>query len=102
MPSTYALVTVRVPKRVDVWTAPSLAKDLEEKIQEGIAIVLDLTQTQFIEPASANVLLEGLIKSRARHARMTLRGVNPQVKVVLEMAGVLKHFRRKHSANHSG
>ncbi|NJN57550.1 MAG: STAS domain-containing protein [Leptolyngbyaceae cyanobacterium SL_5_9] len=102
MPSTYALVTVRVPKRVDVWTAPSLAKDLEEKIQEGIAIVLDLTQTQFIEPASANVLLEGLIKSRARNARMTLRGVNPQVKVVLEMAGVLKHFRRKHNANHSG
>jgi anti-anti-sigma factor len=100
MPSTYALVTVRVPKRVDVWTAPSLAKDLEEKIQEGIAIVLDLTQTQFIEPASANVLLEGLVKSRARHARMTLRGVNPQVKVVLEMAGVLKHFRRKYNAHH--
>jgi anti-anti-sigma factor len=95
MPSTYALVTVRVPKRVDAWTAPFLAKDLEEKIQEGISIVLDLTQTQFIEPGSANVLLEGLIKSRARRARMTLRGVSPQVKVVLEMAGVLKHFRRK-------
>jgi anti-anti-sigma regulatory factor len=43
MPSTYALVTVRVPKRVDAWTAPFLAKDLEEKIQEGISIVLDLT-----------------------------------------------------------
>ena len=95
MSSTYALVTVRVPKRVDEWTAPFLAKDLEEKIQEGIAIVLDLTQTQFIEPSSANVLLEGLIKSRARHARMTLRGVQPQVKVVLELAGVLKYFHRK-------
>jgi anti-anti-sigma factor len=95
MSSTYALVTVRVPKRVDAWTAPFLAEDLEEKIQSGIAIVLDLTQTQFIEPSSANVLLEGLMKSRVRQARMSLRGVKPQVKVVLEMAGVLQHFRRK-------
>jgi len=94
MNSTVELVTVYAPKRLDLSTAPYLEKDLDEKIKQGGCLILDLTKTQFIDPASANVVMEGLIKSRLRNARLTLRGVNPKVKVVLEMAGVLRHFRR--------
>ncbi len=88
-------ITVRAPKRLDLLTAPFLSQDLEEKICEGQSVVLDLTQTQFIDPAIANVFLEGLIKSRQRSARFSLRGVSPQARLVLEMSGVLQHFQRK-------
>lgn len=88
-------ITVRAPKRLDLLTAPSLAHDLEQKICEGQAVILDLTQTKFIDPAIANVFLEGLIKSKQRSARFSLRGVSPQARLVLEMSGVLQHFQRK-------
>lgn len=91
---TTALI-VHAPKRIDFCTAPFLAEDLEVKIQEGNAIVLDLTQTQFLDPEGTNVVLQGLLKSKQRHARFSLRGVKPQVKVILELAGVLQYFRQK-------
>jgi anti-anti-sigma factor len=95
MNTTSASITVYAPKRIDLCTAPFLEKDLDAKIQEGVSLVLDLTQTQFLDPKNADILMQGLIKSKERHARLMLRGVQPQVKVVLEMAGVMRHFRRK-------
>jgi anti-anti-sigma factor len=95
MTATSSTVTVYAPKRIDGFTAPFLEKDLDGKIRTGTMVILDLTQTNFIDPPSADVLMQGLIKSKQRRARFSLRGVNPQVKLVLEMAGVLQHFRRK-------
>lgn len=95
MYSTANTVVVYAPQRLDLCTAPFLAQDLEAKIREDVAVVLDFTKTQFVDPASTNVLVDGFIKSRQRHARLSFRGVKPQVKVVLEMSGILKHFRRK-------
>jgi anti-anti-sigma factor len=95
MTATSETITVYAPKRLDGFTSPFLERDLDEKIQPGAMVVLDLTQTNFIDPPSANVLMQGLIKSKQRRARLSLRGVNSQVKLVLELAGVLQHFRRK-------
>ncbi|HEY9620300.1 MAG TPA: STAS domain-containing protein [Crinalium sp.] len=95
MTATSETITVYAPKRLDSLTAPFLERDLEDKIQAGRLVVLDLTQTNFIDPSSADVLMKGLIKSKQRRARLSLKGVNPQVKLVLELAGILQHFRRK-------
>jgi anti-anti-sigma factor len=93
--STTVPVIIRAPKRIDCCTAVFLAQDLEVKIQSGIKVVLDLGATQFLDPEGTKVILEGLMKSRQRSAKFSLQGVNPQVKVILEIAGILQHFKRK-------
>ena len=90
-------VTIRVPKRVDVYTAQFLMADLNKKIQKGATIVLDMTHTHHVELDSVNVFTIGLLKSRERKARLTLRGVQPQIRSILKIAGILGQFRRKSS-----
>jgi anti-anti-sigma factor len=102
MNGTSEVITVYAPKRIDCCTAPFLAQDLDEKLQPGVSLVIDLGQTQFIDPPSVDILMQGILKARQRRARLSLQKVTPQVKVVLEMAGVLQFFRRKHSGSHLG
>ena len=92
---TSAPVIIRAPKRIDCCTATFLAQDLEAKIQEGESVKLDLSATQFLDPEGTKVVLEGLMKSRQRGAKFALQGVKPQVKVILEIAGILQHFKQK-------
>lgn len=87
--------TIRTPKRIDVCTASFLAQDLEAKISSAKAIVLDLTETQFIDPEGSNVILKGLLQAKQQQVKFALRGVQPQLKVILELSGVLKFFREK-------
>ncbi|MBD1864327.1 MULTISPECIES: STAS domain-containing protein [Trichocoleus] len=88
-------VIVRAPKRIDCCTAAFLAQDLETKIQAGEGIVLDLSATQFLDPEGTKVILEGLMKSRQQGTKFALKGVKPQVKVILELSGILQHFKQK-------
>ena len=88
-------VTIRVPKRVDVYTAQFLMADLNKKIQRGKTIVLDMTHTNHVAMDSINVFTIGLLKSRERKAKLTLRGVQPQIRTILRLAGIMGQFRRK-------
>jgi anti-anti-sigma factor len=92
--STGQSTIVRAPKRLDQTTSPYMAQDLETKIQPGSSIVLDLSQTQFLAPESAEVILHSLILAKQREAKLSLRGVNQRVEVVLSLAGVLQFFRK--------
>jgi anti-anti-sigma factor len=85
---------VRAPKRLDHITSPHLAQDLDSKLQPCSVVVLDLSQTQFLAPESAGVVLHGLMLAKQRAAKFSLRGVNPAVEVVLSLSGVLQFFRR--------
>ncbi|MCG8363088.1 MAG: STAS domain-containing protein [Pseudanabaenales cyanobacterium] len=88
-------VTIRVPKRVDVYTAQFLMADLNQKIRKGTTVVLDMTHTHHVDMDSINVFTIGLLQSRKRKARLTLRGVQPQIRSILRIAGILGQFRRK-------
>ena len=88
-------VTIRVPKRVDTYTAHFMMEDLNQRIQKGAAIVLDMTHTQHVEIDSVHVFALSLLKSRECKAKLSLRGVQPQITRVLKNAGILELFRRK-------
>lgn len=92
--STYELIVIRTPKRIDSFTALPLFQDLEQRIPEHGAVVLDLSHTQVITPESADVILKALMLAKQRQCQLSLRGVKPQVSTVLEMSGVLKFFRK--------
>lgn len=95
---TAALVTnnafiVKMPKRVDRTVVPAIASDLDHHIQLGRKVILDFSQTDFIESKTTDVFLDGIAKATQRSARLSLRGVRPSVKIKLEVGGILDYFR---------
>ena len=90
-----AVVIVKIPKRVDYAIAPHLVEDLDKKICDGNSVVLDFSQTRSIIPAMTDIFLTAVITAKQRNARLSLQGVKPNLKVMLELGGVLDHFRRR-------
>ena len=88
-------ILIRAPKRLDAFTAPFLYEDLEGKIRKSISLVLDLSQTKFIDPVGADAIKEGLMRCKQHHVRLTLKGVKPQIKLTLKQMGILQHSRQK-------
>ena len=86
---------IRAPHRIDAFTVPHLSKDFELKIEPGRQIILDFSLTQTIDPNAADVVLQGLMLAKQRQAQFLLKNVKPQVSVILDMAGVLRFFRKK-------
>lgn|GEM_PF-5408296 len=95
MVSTADAVTVRIPKRVDYAIAPHIIDDLDKKMDKGDTVVLDFSQTRFIKPEMADIFLDAVVKAKQRNVRLALQGVKPDVKVILELGGVLEYFRRR-------
>ncbi|MBD2100643.1 STAS domain-containing protein [Leptolyngbya sp. FACHB-261] len=91
---TQSTVVLRVPGRLDVITAKFLGRDLKANVQKGTYVKIDLSQTTFIDSTGINTILEGLIQAKKRQAKIALKGLTPQVRVALELAGVLAHFRQ--------
>jgi anti-anti-sigma factor len=57
--------------------------------------VLDLSETQFIDSEGSSAILKGLLQAKQQQVKFALRGVHPQLKMILELGGVLKFFREK-------
>ena len=95
MTLTAAVVTVKIPKRVDHAIAPHLVADLDKKICQRSSVVLDFSQTRSIVPEMTDIFLQAVIAAKQRKARLSLQGIKPNLKVILELGGVLEHFRRR-------
>ncbi len=87
-------IVIRAPRYINALTAPHLVMDLEAKIAKRGKVILDLGQTQKIEPENVEVILQGLMLARQRNAQFSLRAVQPQVRLILEVGGILQYFRR--------
>lgn len=91
---TNPIVIVQLPKQVEMANIPALTNDLDRKIQSGRKVILDFSQTCFIQSEAISLFLDGVAKAQQRSARLSLRGVRPSIKVRLEANGILDYFRR--------
>ncbi|MBX2864930.1 MAG: STAS domain-containing protein [Leptolyngbyaceae cyanobacterium MAG.088] len=92
--SISAYSVIRLPGRVDSFIAPFFKKDLQQKIQPGVVLVIDMAKTKFFEPEAASVLWEGVLESNRAGAKIVAKGINEQVKIVLERSGLLPHLQQ--------
>ncbi|NET39798.1 MAG: hypothetical protein F6K19_48885 [Cyanothece sp. SIO1E1] len=90
-----ASVTICLPKCLDSYTSPYLMEDIDQKMQAGGTLILDMRQTRSISPESTYVIGETLLKSYRKQTKLKLRGVCPQVEVALKLTGILQHFRSR-------
>lgn len=91
--SLSAYTAIRLPNRVDSFIAPFFEKDLKQKIQPGVVLIIDMAKTNFFEPEAASVLWEGVLEANRAGAKIVVKGINEQVRVVLERSGLLPHLQ---------
>ena len=91
---THHIFIVQLPKQVEIANIPAITSELDRKIQSGRKVILDFSQTCFIQSEAISLLLDGIAKAQQRSARLSLRGVRPSIKVRLEAGGILDYFRR--------
>ncbi|MEL6935689.1 MAG: STAS domain-containing protein, partial [Cyanobacteria bacterium J06607_17] len=73
--------------------SPFFEQDLKQKLQPGVTLVIDMARTKFMEPAAASVFWEGVLQCHREGAKIVAKGMNEQVKLVMERSGLLPHLQ---------
>lgn len=77
----------------DLYSAPELKKELYEAIDGGAKEVLvDLTQTTFIDSTTLGVLVGGVKRLRPNGGRLTVVCSDPNITKIFEITGLDRVF----------
>jgi anti-sigma B factor antagonist len=92
-PANGGAYVINVRGEIHMSTAPGLSRGLSEAIDAGhTAIVLDLSEVEFIDSTGLSVLLSGLRQVTAQYGRMALVCANPTVLRLFEITSLDKTF----------
>jgi anti-sigma B factor antagonist len=84
---------VAVSGEIDLFTAPELKAALGEAIESGKArIVVDLTETSFLDSTALGVLIGTVKRLRARDGRMTIVNIDQNIAKTFEITGLDQIF----------
>jgi anti-anti-sigma factor len=83
--------------RFDGYGASVFDQTVESLAHEGTSWVLDLSSVDYISSMGLRSLLRAEKRLRVQHGGVVLVGLMPPVRQVLEMAGLLGHFRAAES-----
>ena len=80
---------VAVRGEIDLFTAPELKQKLTDAIEGGKSrIVVDLTDTSFLDSTALGVLIASRNAAERRGATLTLANPGPMVSMVLTLTGL--------------
>ncbi len=86
-------VWLLVEGELDIATAPLLAEEIiKAERTNALAVVLDLSQTSFIDSTGVRVLVEAENRSQQNGKRLRIAPVPGAVEKVLNLCGVLDRF----------
>ncbi len=78
---------------IDLYTAPEFKQQLLEVIGEGARfVVVDLTQTTFIDSTTLGVLVGGLRRLRTNDGRLAIVCSDPNITKIFEITGLDRVF----------
>jgi len=81
-------VVVAVRGEIDLVTAPALWETLVEVIPDTKRLVVDLSETAFIDSTGLGVLVRTLKRMRHGGGALVLRGPRPNARKVLRITGL--------------
>ena len=85
------VVTVEVGGEIDLHSAPQLRAELVKAAESARPrIVVDLADVTFIDSTGIGVLVGGLKRAREKGGSLAFSSVQPRVKRVLEITGLLR------------
>ena len=78
---------------IDLFTAPELKQVLAESIEAGrIRIIVDLTETTFLDSTALGVLIGAVKRLRSRDGRLTIVNVDQNIAKTFEITGLDQIF----------
>jgi len=84
---------VAVTGEIDLFTAPELKAALLEAIDAGrTRVVVDLTDTTFLDSTALGVLIGTVKRLRARDGRLTLVNTDPNIARTFDITGLDQIF----------
>ena len=86
------VVVITVDGALDSGTASGVQADLERLMPDRGQILIDLSQTDYMSSAGLRVLLLAHRRAQGTGARITLAGLNPEVREVMSATGFLGFF----------
>ena len=79
---------------IDLFTAPELKQVLAESIEGGrIRIIVDLTETTFLDSTALGVLIGTVKRLRSRDGRLTIVNVDQNIAKTFEITGLDQIFK---------
>jgi anti-sigma B factor antagonist len=84
---------VAVRGAIDLFTAPELKDGLLTVVERGATrIVLDLTETSFLDSSALAVLLSARKSLAGRAGQLAIAGLNPSLQTTFELTGLDRLF----------
>jgi anti-sigma B factor antagonist len=84
---------VAVAGEIDLFTAPELKAALSEAVEAGRSrIVVDLTQTTFLDSTALGVLIGAVKRLRSRDGVLTIANTDPNIAKTFEITGLDQIF----------
>ena len=84
---------VAVRGEIDLFTAPELKSALADAIEEGRSrIVVDLSETTFLDSTALGVLIGAVKRLRSREGRLTIVNVDDNIAKTFEITGLDQIF----------
>jgi anti-sigma B factor antagonist len=86
-------VVLSLNGEVDLYTCPELKLNLLQVIDEGATVVVvDLTETTFIDSTGLGVLLRGVERLETEGGRLAVVCVDPNMTKIFEVTGLNRVF----------
>ena len=87
------VAVVAVHGAIDLFTAPELKEGLLGVVERGATrVVLDLTETSFLDSSALAVLLSARKSLAGRAGRLAIAGLNPNLRATFELTGLDQLF----------
>lgn len=84
---------VAVRGEIDLFTAPELKSALADAIEEGrLRIVVDLSETTFLDSTALGVLIGAVKRLRTREGRLTIVNTDDNIAKTFEITGLDQIF----------
>jgi anti-sigma B factor antagonist len=88
-----ATAVVGLRGEVDLYTCPELKQELLQVITDGaILVVVDLTETTFIDSTGLGVLIRGVERARTEGGQLAVVCSDPNMTKVFEVTGLNRVF----------
>jgi anti-sigma B factor antagonist len=87
---------IAVTGEIDLFTAPELKAAIADAIEQGrIRLVIDLTDTSFLDSTALGVLIGAIKRLRGRGGRLTIVNVDDNIAKTFEITGLDQIFTIK-------
>jgi anti-sigma B factor antagonist len=87
---------IAVTGEIDLFTAPELKAAIADAIEEGrTRLVIDLTDTSFLDSTALGVLIGAIKRLRGRGGRLTIVNVDDNIAKTFEITGLDQIFTIK-------